>query len=168
MVPGRVILPEEWEVWDAVIPVTWPALRNPNDSPCYARRGTGVSHTQTEGTLLQDPRVTPSNVQDSSDCEDGDIEETPAVRRLLGHLVRVSGRPRKQADVSIKGTARIGTCTEETASHNDGSNRGSAPSRQRKSPRCLSGYLNDIEFSCIMDSFFTDPCGSLVGYLQGY
>ncbi|KAL3701821.1 hypothetical protein R1sor_019843 [Riccia sorocarpa] len=116
MVPGRVILPEEWEVWDAVIPVTWPwpAVRNPNNTPCYARRGTGVSHTQSEGTLLQDPRVAPSNVQDSPDCEDGDIEETPAVRRLLEHLVRVSGRPRKQADVSIKGTAWIGTCTEET------------------------------------------------------
>ncbi|KAL3701826.1 hypothetical protein R1sor_019848 [Riccia sorocarpa] len=66
MVPNLVILPEEWEVWDAMgIQVTPPVVRNLDETVCYARLETGVRHTQSEGILLQDPVVTPSTVQDS-------------------------------------------------------------------------------------------------------
>ncbi|KAL3688058.1 hypothetical protein R1sor_014367 [Riccia sorocarpa] len=75
-IPGLVILPEEWEVWDAVgIQVTPPVERNLDDIVCYARAETNERRIQNEGKLLQGPaRKVTTVVDDATDCEDEDFE----------------------------------------------------------------------------------------------
>ncbi|KAL3699604.1 hypothetical protein R1sor_017626 [Riccia sorocarpa] len=75
-IPGLVILPEEWEVWEAIgVPVTLPVERNLDEIVCYARRETSENRIQNdhEGKLLPCParKVT---VKDTTDCQDEDFE----------------------------------------------------------------------------------------------
>ncbi|KAL3699703.1 hypothetical protein R1sor_017725 [Riccia sorocarpa] len=75
-IPGLVILPEEWEVWDAMgVPVTPPVERNLDEIVCYARRESNERLIQNdhEGKLLPCPARKVS-VKDGTDCEDADFE----------------------------------------------------------------------------------------------
>ncbi|KAL3701816.1 hypothetical protein R1sor_019838 [Riccia sorocarpa] len=93
MIPNLVILPEEWEVWDAMgIRVTPPVVRNLDETVCYARQETGLRHTQSERTLLQDPVVTTTKpplttLEDTKQLHHPDMEN--ALRCLSDYLIEL-------------------------------------------------------------------------------